>query len=297
MIRMENFEILLKLNFYKKLGNCYSIPWCRYRTSAASTQAPTGHVGSCSPVDNSSDAVKTESTQNMVYNSNPATTKQGSNGSSDNNDKGSTTNPAAYKEKAASTPAVKSIHPSAFHPVQARTSQQVTQEKIADMAATTVVGQSTGTQSQFQVQHYHHHYHHYHHHVHSMQKQQQQQQSEHDDLSHKNMTAAAQLCRPSNVFSGPIEGNAANYSLNGSNSGSNHGSNGQNGSSAAVNAGANIETANGITEKCGAGGGNGSGSGSGSGVDQNRLSQREAALIKFRQKRKERNFGKKVHKF
>jgi len=239
--------------------------------------------------------VKTESTQNMISKSNPATTKQGSNGSSDNNDKGSTTNPAANKEKAASTLAAKSIHPSAFHPVQVRMSQQVTQEKIDDMAVTTVIGQSTGAQCQYQVQHHYHHYHHHHHHVHSTQKQ---QQSEHDDLSHKNMTAAAQLCGSSNVFAGPVEGNAANYSLNGSNSGSNHGSYGQNGSSAAVNTGVDIETANGITEKCGTGGGNGSGSGSGSGsgVDQNRLTQRELVLNKFRQKRKERNFGKKVHK-
>lgn len=271
--------------------------WCRYRTSAASTQAPTGYVGSCSPVDTSSEAMKTESTQNMISNSNPTTAKQGSNGSSDNNDKGSTTNPAAYKDNAASAAAIKSIHPSAFHPVQVRTSSlQTMQEKIDGMEATPA-GQSTGIQRQYQVQHHHHHYHHHHHHVHSMQKQQQQSQqiSEHDDLSSKNMNAAAQHCGSSNVFVGPKEGNAANYSLHGSNSGSNHGSNGQNGSSAAINTGANMETAKGTAEKYGVGGGSVSGSGSGSGVDQNRLAQREAALNKFRQKRKERNFGKKVH--
>ncbi|XP_020271482.1 two-component response regulator-like PRR73 [Asparagus officinalis] len=269
----------------------------RYRTSAASTQALTGYVGSCSPIDNSSEIMKTESTQNMISNSNPAIAKQGSNGSSDNNDKGSTTNPAAYKENAASAlPAKSSSHPSAFHPVQVRTSHQVVIEKIDDMETTTVVGNSTGVQCQYQVQHHHHHYHHHHHHVHSMKKQPQvQQSSEHEESSRKNMKAAAQHCGSSNVFSGPIEGNAANYSsLNGSNSGSNNGSDGQNGSSACVNAGANMETPNGIAEKHGVVGGNGSGSGSGSGVDQNRLAQREAALNKFRQKRKERNFGKKV---
>lgn len=93
------------------------------------------------------------------------------------------------------------------------------------------------------------------------------------------------------MFTGPVEGNAANYSVNGSNSGSNHGSNVQNGSSTAVNAvGMNTEIANGIADKAVAGG-------SGSGVDQSRFAWREAALKKFRQKRKERNFGKKVDNF
>ncbi|RWV96712.1 hypothetical protein GW17_00040551, partial [Ensete ventricosum] len=55
-----------------------------------------------------------------------------------------------------------------------------------------------------------------------------------------------------------------------------------------------VRRANGIAEQNCPGSGNGSGSGSGSGIDQNRLAQREAALKKFRQKRKERNYGKKV---
>jgi pseudo-response regulator 7 len=49
--------------------------------------------------------------------------------------------------------------------------------------------------------------------------------------------------------------------------------------------------------KNGAEDGNGSGncpSGSGNDICQNQLSQREAAVNKFRQKRKERNFEKKV---
>lgn len=98
----------------------------------------------------------------------------------------------------------------------------------------------------------------------------------------------------------PVEGQAANYSMNVSNSGSNHGSNGQNGgSTAALAGGVNVESANIVDEKSGAvnGNGNGSGSGSGSGVYQDRLAQREAALNKFRQKRKERNFNKKVALF
>ncbi|XP_058082482.1 uncharacterized protein LOC131230598 [Magnolia sinica] len=63
----------------------------------------------------------------------------------------------------------------------------------------------------------------------------------------------------------------------------------QNGSSIAVNAGGlNTESDNGVVGKGVAAGG------SGSGVDQNWFAQREAALTKFRQKRKERCFEKKV---
>ena len=100
------------------------------------------------------------------------------------------------------------------------------------------------------------------------------------------------------MFNGHVEGNAANYSINGSNSGSNYCSNRQDGSSNAIQTGGlNMESANGITEQCGPGSGNGSGRGGACGVDQNRLAQREAALKKFRQKRKERNFRKKVFAF
>lgn len=271
----------------------------KYRNSAASTQAPTGYGGSCSPIDNSSEAVKTQSTNNMISNSNPAAAKQGSNGSSDNNDMGSTTknvftNPSVHKEKVVPALVGKSMHPSAFHPVQLRKSAppKVMQEKTDNMATATMAGQTIRVLRQVQVQH---------HNRHPIQTMEQQTPPpELDDLSHKKHTAVStQLCGSSNVFAPAIEGNAANYSINGSNSGSNHGSNGRKASIPTVNAGgANMECANDLTDKCGVGGGNGSGSGSGSGsrtgVDLKRFAQREAALNKFRQKRKERNFGKKV---
>ncbi|MFS7957783.1 putative transcription factor C2C2-CO-like family [Helianthus anomalus] len=117
--------------------------------------------------------------------------------------------------------------------------------------------------SQFQVRHHYHHYHlHHHHHVHETQQQQE---------------SATQA-----------EGNAANY---GSGSGgSNNKSNGENGSCGekAIAEGGD----NGVDEKGKTG--NLSGSGSASGVDQDRLAQREAALNKFRQKKKKRCFEKKV---
>ncbi|KAL7184675.1 hypothetical protein ACSBR2_026759 [Camellia fascicularis] len=274
----------------------------RYNTTSTANQAPTGNVGSCSPLDNSSEAAKTELVQNLQSNSN-GTPNQRSNGSSNNNDMGSTTNnaftkPAAFSDKPI-TKSVVNIHPcSAFQPVQSKTPG-----KIDAAIVNTVVTQARGTHPQVQVQHHYHHYHHHHHHVHNMQQQQQRQQMpNNDDSSFRTMVAAGPHCGPSNVLSTPIEGNAANYSLNGSASGSNNGSNGQNGSStAAITEGKSMACDNGVTEKYGAAGGggggdggSGSGSGSGSGVDQNRSTQREAALNKFRLKRKERCFEKKV---
>ncbi|XP_010543355.1 PREDICTED: two-component response regulator-like APRR7 [Tarenaya hassleriana] len=91
-------------------------------------------------------------------------------------------------------------------------------------------------------------------------------------------------CGSSNVYNEAVEGNAVNYSVNGSVSGSNHGSNCPNGSTTAVNVGGvNMECDN-----------NAGASGSGNGTDETMISQREAALTKFREKRKERCFRKKV---
>ncbi|KAF8397608.1 hypothetical protein HHK36_016528 [Tetracentron sinense] len=269
----------------------------RYNTATTANQAPTGNVGSCYPLDNSSEAVKMESMHNFPSHSNGTPPNQQSNGSSNNNEMGSTTNnvftkPAVFNNKSASASSVKCLHPSAFQPVRNGSicpPQQFISTKADEMTANKVLAQPRGTNQQVEVQHHHHHYHHYHHHVHNMKKQ--QLPSDHDDLPLKNMAASASQSGSSNVMGGPIEGNAGNYSLNGSASGSNHGSNVQYVTSTAVNAGVmNMESDNGVAGKSGVGGG----SGSGSGVDQNRFAQREAALTKFRQKRKERCFQKKV---
>lgn len=91
----------------------------------------------------------------------------------------------------------------------------------------------------------------------------------------------------------PIKGNASNHSLNGSGSGSNHGSNGHYGSSIAVNEGVTVMEGDiGLAANGSAGGA--SGSGSRSGIDENHSARRVAALNKFRLKRKERCFEKKV---
>ncbi|KAL6980428.1 hypothetical protein U1Q18_022068 [Sarracenia purpurea var. burkii] len=242
----------------------------RYNTSTAN-QTLTGNVGSCSSIDNSSEAAKMESMHYLQSNSN-GTPNQHSNGSSNNNDMGSIFQ------------LVKNGHVSSHKSVMPNEAEAETEN--------TVSAQGSGKHPQVQVQHHHHHYHHYHHHTHNMQQQQQQQQQQppnHDGLSSRM----------------PNEGNVANYSLNGSASESNNGSNVENGSSGQngsntviVTEGANMASDGGLAGKSGASAaadaaGSG-GSGSRSCVDQNRSAQREAALNKFRQKRKERCFDKKV---
>eukprot|EP00268_Persea_americana_P006289 TRINITY_DN1227_c0_g1_i1.p1 TRINITY_DN1227_c0_g1~~TRINITY_DN1227_c0_g1_i1.p1 ORF type:complete len:798 (-),score=213.60 TRINITY_DN1227_c0_g1_i1:1223-3616(-) len=263
----------------------------RYNTAAATTQAATGLGRSNSfPVDNSSEAVKMETVYDMPSISNVTPLNQGSNESTNNNN--AFTRPTAFEDKSAPELAVKGVHPrSAFQPVQqsgAGPPQQMMHENVSDTAIS-AVGKSNGSQHQVQVQHRHHHYHHHHHHIHRMQ----QPLPEDDDLSLKDVAAAATQCGSSNGSGGPMEGNDGNYSLNGSGSGSNHGSNEHNGSSTAVRIGGmNMENNHEVAGQSGAAGG--SGTGSGSGVVQNRVAQRVAALTKFRQKRKERCFEKKV---
>ncbi|KAL4576396.1 hypothetical protein LXL04_012489 [Taraxacum kok-saghyz] len=140
-----------------------------------------------------------------------------------------------------------------------------------------------GDTTNFQVRHHHHHYHHHHHHhVHKTQQPQE------DDGSSSKYT----------VGGAPVEGDAANYgSASGSNNKSNNGENGSSGGhkGSSYGGGGGEGGDNGVVaEKGKIGNGSGSGSGSGTGMDQDRLAQREAALHKFRQKRKDRCFEKKV---
>eukprot|EP00252_Welwitschia_mirabilis_P020391 TRINITY_DN49_c0_g1_i1.p1 TRINITY_DN49_c0_g1~~TRINITY_DN49_c0_g1_i1.p1 ORF type:complete len:478 (-),score=123.18 TRINITY_DN49_c0_g1_i1:424-1857(-) len=172
-----------------------------------------------------------------------------------------------------------------------------------------------------QIHHHHHHVQHVHHHHHHHQSSQHKHTHEHHRQSHQHQNhsqcqqdeqtmnnivpaTVASLCGSSNVEGegNTLDGNnggpsGSNGNGNGSVSGSNNGSNGQNGSN-----GSNGQSSAAFTTPKGPnngesntavvkGGGN---SGSGSGVDQNRFAQREAVLTKFRQKRKERCFEKKV---
>uniref|UniRef100_A0A2N9EEY1 CCT domain-containing protein n=1 Tax=Fagus sylvatica TaxID=28930 RepID=A0A2N9EEY1_FAGSY len=271
----------------------------RYSSASTANQAPTGNVGSCSHLDNSSEAAITESKQNFQSNSNITHPNQCSNGSSNNNDMGSSTNnvstkKVSFNDKSPPKSTVKCLHPSsAFQPVQNShipPPQSIIQDKKDAAMASMVLAQARDVNQQVQVQHHHHHYHHHHHHMHSMPQQELDNQ---DDLSLKNIAAAAPQCGSSNLISASLEGNSGSHSLNGSASGSNHGSNGQNGSTATLNTTeTNMESDNGVAGK---GGVNGTiGFTSRSGIDPDRFALREAALNKFRQKRKERCFEKKV---
>ncbi|KAJ6727163.1 TWO-COMPONENT RESPONSE REGULATOR [Salix purpurea] len=258
----------------------------RYNSASTTDQAPSGNGGSYS------EAAKTESLQNLQSNSNSTPSNQRTNGSSNNNGMGSTTNftfakPSVISDKPTLKSTVKCPHPSAFQPVQndhTGLPQPVIQGKGDAPIANTILVQSRDANQKGQVQHRNHC-------VHNMSPQ--QQLANHDDLS-LNTAAAAPHCGSSNMLSTPMEGNAGNYSLNGSASGSDHGSNGQNGSCIDLNPrGIKMEGNSRAVDK-GETPGPCDESGSVSGVGRNRLTLREAALSKFRQKRKERCFEKKV---
>ncbi|KAK1415650.1 hypothetical protein QVD17_31435 [Tagetes erecta] len=252
----------------------------RYNTVSNVNQTPTANVASCSPPGISSEAAKPN---NILSNSN-GTPNHRSNGS---DDLGSTTNNAFATKPDDKQPcpnnsivAVDNQHTSTLQPL-------IPSAAKGDAVKTTVAQPKVAVQQQVQVRHHHHHYHHHHHHVHKLQ---QEKIVNPDDGSLRNMV--------SNIMTASAEGNAANY---GSASGSNNKSNGENGgnwqkvsTSAPIVEGGAIENGNGGPKIFNGGDGNGSGSGSGSGVDQVRIAQREAALNKFRQKRKERCFEKKV---
>ncbi|KAK9059777.1 hypothetical protein SSX86_020481 [Deinandra increscens subsp. villosa] len=246
-----------------------------YNTRSDVNQAPTGNVDSCSPPGISSEAAK----QNNIQSNSNGTPNNRSNGS---DDMGSTTNntfttkPDNKQPPNSSTTVVHNHHTPPLQPLLPCANGE---------AVKTTTGQQKAVQQQVQVRHHHHHYHHHHHHVHKLQ---QQEIVEPEDGSLRNVV--------SNILTASAGGNAANY---GSASGSNNKSNGENGSSwpkgsssAPVVEGGKVESDNVVAKKYNDG--DGSGSGSGSGVDQERLARREAALIKFRLKRKERCFDKKV---
>ncbi|KAK1379103.1 two-component response regulator-like PRR37 [Heracleum sosnowskyi] len=238
----------------------------RYGTAINIKQAPTGNVGSCSPPENSA-RINLQSNTDGTHN-------QCSNGSS-NNDMGSTTDnnifskPAAFSDKKLPDAPSSAHLRSAFLSVKNLNDQSILPEIQDKIERPTVQVNSTEQQVQVQHRHHYHHYHHHHHHVHN--GQQTQQIPDNNNLSMTNTAESASHFVPSEVLTSPIEGNAANYGLNTSASGSNNGTNGQNDN--------NIVRTD---------------DGSGNDVDPNNMTRREAALHKFRQKRKNRCFDKKV---
>ncbi|XP_048554470.1 two-component response regulator-like PRR37 isoform X2 [Triticum urartu] len=221
----------------------------RYNTCAVSNQGGAGFVGSCSPNGNSSVAAKTDAAQ----------MKQGSNGSSNNNDMGSTTKSVVTKPAGGNnkvSPINGNTHTSAFHRVQPWTPATAAGKDKADETskknAATAAAAAKDMGGEAQSKH--------------------PCAAAHDANGGSSAGGTAQ----SNVInpSGPVEGHAANY---GSNSGSNNNTN--NGSTAATAAAVHAETG-GIDKR--------------SNMMHMKRERRMAAVNKFREKRKERNFGKKV---
>lgn len=270
-----------------------SSAFSRYNTASNANKGPSGNIEWASQVDNSLEVTKKGSVCDIQSHSNGDPLNQSSNGGSNNMDMGSTTDnafikPALLKNKSEVSSIVDRMHSSMKNGLLC-SPQQVLSDKGDDVVAASARGQQRG--KELQIEHLMHRYDNCHHLVHNMLDQ--QLPCDHEQLSLKKMAAAVPHCGSSNVLGGLVEGNTGNYSVNGSASGSNHGSNGQNGSSTAMNAGGiNGESDNGAAGKSGSG--DASGSGSGNRLDQNKFSHREAALTKFRQKRKERCFRKKV---
>lgn len=184
---------------------------------------------------------------------------------------------------------------SAFNCFQASAAQQVEHTCLPPPQSTKNDGTTPGKEEahakdsdqQF-VQHHHHHYHHYHHHVQGLHPQSKE---DHGDHSVTNLMVDASRCGSSNMLDRHAEGNGTIRNLVGSDN--NRGSFGRNGSSNESNVGVtNMESDNG--EKVNSGVNSINQGANGDGDNKDWLSQREAALKKFRQKRKERCFEKKV---
>lgn len=265
---------------------------CRYNTPTNVFKAPNGITGSSLILDNSTEVAKRESVGDLQVYSSDQVVYQSSNGVSNNIDMGSTTDKVP-KDKSEATSAINGLRASAFRLVNndLRHNQQQSGLMPNGIQSTDLC---IGPYQELKIQHPHHQNYHHHHHPFHMENQ---PSSNHDESSLKKLAAEAPRCGSTNVLGGQVEGTLGNSSLNRSASGSNHGSNGQNGSSTAVNAtGNNAESDVGQAGKNASGDASGSGCGSGSG-NEKKFAQREAALIKFRQKRKDRCFKKKVTSF
>ncbi|RZB72398.1 two-component response regulator-like APRR7 isoform X2 [Glycine soja] len=273
----------------------------RYNAASNPKKSPTGCVGSNSPHNNSLEVTKKDSSHDIQSHSSGNPPNQNSNGASNNIDMGSTTNNAYAKSAVISEPAVASTtkclyQTSAYQPEKNNlvcTSQQVVLHNTEDTMATMLAPPKLDRHKDSAAPDFHLHCEN---HNCIADNMKHQLPPDHDTESIKKMATAAPHCGSSNAVEVLVEGNVGNHSINRSASGSNNGSNGQNGSSTAVNAGGtNMKSNNGLTGNSGSG--DASGSVSANRVDQNKTSQREAALTKFRQKRKERRercFHKKV---
>lgn len=269
---------------------------CRYSTASNLNKGSSGNIEIASQVDNNLKTTRKGSILDVRSHACSNLHNRSSNAGSNIMDMATTTDNCLIKTvvlKKLEVPCtVNCFHPSSAFQAQpmksdCRNNHQVMLEKGDDAAAMTSRGKQ---QEQLQFQHLMCHYDNCHHLRHS--NQQSQLPDDQDNILLKRMAAAVPQSGSSNVLGGLVEGNAANYSVNGSTSVSNHGSSGQNGSSTGKEI--NIESDNGASGRSGSSNASESGSGRGNRVDQNKFAHQEASLTKFRQKRKERCFRKKV---
>ncbi|XP_052734514.1 two-component response regulator-like APRR3 isoform X2 [Vigna angularis] len=269
----------------------------KYNTASSANQARTGNVGSCSPLANGSAAPNAEVINNFPSHSNVTPPNQQSNGSNNINDMASIntylgTKPCTFDKMPESVRGLGSFNSSELRTIRNNSISSSQKKTYAREEYMEIVrGQVGSSEHEFKAEHTHYELHHYNH---ISRKAAVDLQSDHDLLL-KRSTNTAQQCVSSNAFGGPAESNAANYTIDGnageSDHGSNgHGSNGQDGTMTMRTV--NVENGNVAVGSIGVGGIDRKTIGNG--ADEGRLSLREAALTKFRQKRKERCFEKRV---
>ncbi|XP_019412762.1 PREDICTED: two-component response regulator-like APRR3 isoform X2 [Lupinus angustifolius] len=267
----------------------------RYNTASSANQTQTGNLGRCSPLYNSSMALNTDTAYDFPSHSNGTPPNQQSNGSNNRNDIASTntylsTKPETFDQDPESVRGVGLFNSSALQTLQ-NNSISPSQKKncVQEESAETIKGQVRCSEQVLQVKHSYYKIHHYNHIAH---KATPDKRSDPNDPLLKSLTTAAKQCVSSNVLGGPSESNSANFDMNGNAIETDHGRNRQDGSSNTLAIRAiNVENGN-VTAGIGVGGIDGRNIGNG--VDEGRIALREAALTKFRQKRKERCFDKKV---
>ncbi|KAE8734449.1 Pseudo-response regulator 7, putative isoform 4 [Hibiscus syriacus] len=273
-------------NGHNVLRHSESSAFSKYSTASSGKKALTRNKGSCSPLDHSSVTMKTEALRTLPSHSSGILLNQSSIRSSNKNDTRTTAKcvspkPEALIDKSGSNSAFKCFHSSSFKPMDNGSSQEVLTETVNDTELKTSL---SPLRTASQVFHFQHHF--------PYLRQLCQIEKEHnlqaDHDSSEKIIATAKQCGSSNLFEGPSECDIVNYSVNGSTSGSNYVSNGRNGTGTCLSAeNAIIDDGNGTAGAMSRRSG-------GSAADEDRVAQRVAALTKFRQKRKERCFEKKV---
>ncbi|CAN4121614.1 unnamed protein product [Withania somnifera] len=254
----------------------------RYNSSSNHTRTPNDITRSSSLIENSMEIVKNNPVDDIEAHMNKKLLNPSSNGVNDNIAMGSTSNVLTSKPLPLKD-TVDSLHlSSAFKPVTAdciNSSQQTPLVESGD----TQIADVLPPQSSHDIVIQHPHQHLSHHHVHKLNEH---CTSSHDDLPLKKLGVDGPHYATSNILTDSCEGHPEYQSLNGSAS-SNHGS------SNAIKAGGTYRNSYTGLAGTSSSGGDASGCASGNTMDSFKL-VRAAALTKFRQKRKERCFKKKV---